>query len=74
MPEPPRPKDAKSVEKPRRGVILTALEFFHISWLLMTTFFYLVAIALMPFYLPVGSYPSGRVHVPSASVQSAKRD
>ena len=40
MPEPPRPKDAKSVEKPRRGVILTALEFFHISWLLMTNFFY----------------------------------
>ena len=43
MPEPPRPKDAKSVEKPRRGVILTALEFFHISWLLMTTFFYMSA-------------------------------
>ena len=36
LPEPPQPKDAKSVEKPGRGIILVALEFFHISWLLMT--------------------------------------
>ena len=28
LPEPPRPKDAKSVEKPGRRVILAALEFF----------------------------------------------
>ena len=32
MPGPHRPKDAKSVEKPGRGIILVALEFFHISW------------------------------------------
>ena len=32
LPEPPRPKDAKSVEKPGMRVILVALEFFHISW------------------------------------------
>ena len=29
LPEPPRPKDAKSVEKPGRRVILAAIEFFH---------------------------------------------
>ena len=31
LPGPHRPKDAKSVEKPGRGIILVALEFFHIS-------------------------------------------
>ena len=40
LPEPPRPKDAKSVEKPGRRAILAALEFFHISCFLMPTIFY----------------------------------
>ena len=49
LPEPPRPKDAKSVEKPGRRAILVALEFFHISWFLNPIFFY--------YYVP-GSIPS----------------
>ena len=52
LPEPPRPKDAKSIEKPGRRVILAALEFFHISWFLNPIFFYgqnkQNAIAIMP--------------------------
>ena len=35
LPEPPQPKDAKSVEKPGRHVILAALEFFHITYKLV---------------------------------------
>ena len=42
LPGPHRPKDAKSVEKPGRGIILVALEFFsHISWLLTPALFYM---------------------------------
>ena len=40
LPEPPRPKDAKSDEKPGRRAILAALEIFILSWFLMRIIFY----------------------------------
>ena len=49
LPEPPRPKDAKSVEKPGRRAILAALEFFILSWLLRTPPYRLVMVNRIEF-------------------------
>ena len=55
LPEPPRPKDAKSVEKPGRRAILAALEFFHISCFLRIPryrFWPLIEFPIYPTELP----------------------
>ena len=44
LPEPPRPKDAKSVEKPGRRAILAALEFFHSKLVLNADYLLLLGV------------------------------
>ena len=67
LPEPPRPKDAKSVEKPGRRAILAALEFFHISWFLNPIIFY-YRLTGSTFELPV--HQRGTTVVPSGPISS----
>ena len=58
LPEPPRPKDAKSVEKPGRRAILAALEFFHSKLVLSADYPLHVSCCLVPHRLSLRSISS----------------